>query len=58
MPASKDQVPRDQKAKKRKKWSTPRLRLLGNSRPQDEPRAPPVLEPIGPSPPAAAQPDH
>jgi len=31
MHASKDPGPQKQKAEKRKKWSTPRLRLLGNA---------------------------
>jgi len=55
MPASKDPGPQDQKTQKRKEWSTPRLRLLGNHKPE----TPPILEPIGPWPPAAAdRPDH
>ena len=51
MPASKNPGPQDQKADKRKKWPTQRLRLLGNIRPQNRPLAPRVLEPIGPWPP-------
>jgi len=31
MHASKDPGPQNQKVEKRKKWSTPRLRLLGNA---------------------------
>jgi hypothetical protein len=31
MPASKDPGPQNQKVEKRKKWSAPRLRLLGNA---------------------------
>ena len=46
MPALKDPGPQDQKAEKRKKWSTPRLRVLGNGRPQNEHLALRVLEPI------------
>jgi hypothetical protein len=57
MPASKNPGPLDQKAEK-KKWSTPRLRLLGNNRPENRPLAPPVLEPIGPWQPATDRPDH
>jgi hypothetical protein len=58
MPASKNPGPQDQKTEKRKEWSTPRLRLLGKYRPQNEAPAPRVLEPIGPWPPAADGPDH
>jgi hypothetical protein len=57
MPASKDPGPQDQKTEK-KKWSTPRLRLLSNNRPQNKPLAAPVLELIGSWPPAADGPDH
>jgi len=57
MPASKDPGLQDQKTEK-KKWSTPRLRLLGNNRPENRPLAPPVLESISPWPPAADGPDH
>jgi len=39
MPASKDPGPQDQKTQKRKEWSTPRLRLLGNHKPE----TPPIL---------------
>jgi hypothetical protein len=53
MPASKDPGPQDQKADKRKKWSTPRLRLLGNNRPENRSAAAPVLELIGQWPSAA-----
>ena len=56
MPASKNPGPQDQK--KRKEWSTPRLRLLGNCRPQNEHLAPRILEPIGSRLPAADGPDH
>jgi hypothetical protein len=58
MPAPKDRGPQDQKAEKRKEWSTPRLRLLSNNRPQNKPLATPVLELLGPWPPAADGPDH
>ena len=59
MPASKHPGPQDEKTEKRKEWTTPRLRLLGNTRPQDEPLATRVLEPIGPWHAAAAEgPDH
>ena len=58
MPALKDPGPQDQKAEKRKKWSTPRLRVLGNCRPQNEHLAPRILEPIGSRLPAADGPDH
>ena len=58
MPASKDPGPKDQKADKRKKWSTPRLRLLSNNRPENRSAAAPVLELTGKLPPAADGPDH
>jgi len=49
MPALKDPGPQDQKAEKRKKWSTPRLRLLSVNGHQDRPLGPPVIELSGPS---------
>ena len=58
MPALKDPGPQDQKAEKRKKLSTPRLRVLGDGRPQNEHLAPRVLELIGSWLPAADGPDH
>lgn len=58
MPASKDPGPQDQKADKQKKWSTPRLRLLSNNRPENRSAAALVLELIGQWRPAAAGPDH
>ena len=47
MPASKNPGPQDQK--KRKEWSTPRLRLLSVNGHQDRPLGPPVIELSGPS---------
>jgi hypothetical protein len=58
MPASKDPGPQDQKADKRKKWSTPRLRLLSNNRPDNRSAAAPVRELIGQWHPATDGPDH
>jgi len=58
MPASKDPVPHDKKADKRKKWSTPWLRLLSNNGAENRPPAAPILELIGQWPPAADGPDR